>query len=70
MKTARMVLALLLGLAALLFAVKRELDGAAGAKAAHTAPRQQLDNVRESARRIEDDAQRRVDEALRKTEPQ
>jgi hypothetical protein len=68
MKTARMVLALLLGLAALLFAVKRELDGAAGAK--DTAPRQQLDNVRESARRIEDDAQRRVDEALRKTEPQ
>ncbi|HXN56565.1 MAG TPA: hypothetical protein VN874_09870 [Myxococcales bacterium] len=70
MKSARLVLTLLLGLAALAFAVKHELDGAAGEKAAHTAPRQQLDNVRESAHRIEDDAQRRVDETLRKTEPQ
>ncbi|GAC1341445.1 MAG: hypothetical protein NVS2B9_15060 [Myxococcales bacterium] len=69
MKLGRL-LVLLLGLAALAFAVKHQLDGAAGENAAHTAPRRQLDNVRDSAHRIEDDAQRRVDDTLRKGEAQ
>lgn len=33
-----------------------------------TAPKRQLDNVREKAKRIEQDAQKRADDLLKKTE--
>jgi hypothetical protein len=34
----------------------------------HSAPRQQLDNVRERAKEIERDAQRRADDVMKKSE--
>ena len=34
----------------------------------HSAPRQQLDNVRERTKEIERDAQKRADETLKKSE--
>jgi hypothetical protein len=65
------LLALLLGLAIVAWVAKTQLEGAARSSGQeHSRPRQQLDNVRDSARRIEDDAQRRVDETVKKAEPQ
>jgi hypothetical protein len=65
------LLALLLGLAIVAWVAKTQLEGAANSSGQeHSRPRQQLDNVRDSARRIEDDAQRRVDETMKKAEPQ
>jgi hypothetical protein len=65
------LLALLLGLAIVAWVAKTQLEGAASSSGAqHTRPRQQLDNVRDSARRIEEDAQRRADETVKKAEPQ
>ena len=41
---------------------------AESASSAHSAPRQQLDSVREKAKDIERDAQKRADEVLKKGE--
>jgi hypothetical protein len=62
------IVVLLLGLAAVAFAVKYELDGKSGARAAHTAPREQLDNVRDKAHDLEKELQKAADEAGRNTE--
>lgn len=64
------VLALLLGLAVVAWVAKTQLEGAAGASSAHTQPRQQLDQVRDKAHQIEQDAQKRMDEAVKKADPQ
>ncbi len=66
------LLVLVLGLAALAFAVKYELEGTTRTQnaAEHTRPRQQLDNVRERTHELEQDDQRRADEALKKSEGQ
>ena len=62
------VLALLLGLAALAFAVKTALTGTMGRDdAAHTAPRRQLDSVREKARDLERLQQKAADDLARRT---
>ncbi len=61
------VLALLLGLAAAAFAVRTALTGTIGRDdAAHTAPRRQLDNVREKAREIERQQQKATDDIARR----
>ena len=67
------LLVLLMGLAIVAWAAKTELDGTVGktsAAHAHTQPREQLDNVRQSARQIEIDAQRRADETVKQADPQ
>ena len=62
------VLALLLGLAALAFAVRTALTGTMGRDdAAHTAPRRQLDNVREKAKDLERLQQKAADDLARRT---
>ena len=61
------VLALLLGLAALAFAVRTALTGTMGPdSSAHTAPRRQLDNVREKARDLERQQQKAADDIARR----
>lgn len=66
MKLFRIVF-LLLGLVALAYAAKTQLDGTTRASPSEpTAPRRQLDNARDAARRIEDDAQKRLEEIERK----
>jgi hypothetical protein len=60
------LIVLLLGLAAISFAVKYALDGQK--PAAHTVPRQQLDNVRDKAHDLERELQKAADEAARNTE--
>ena len=60
------LIVLLLGLAAVAFAVKYALEGPK--PAAHTAPKQQLDNVRDKAHDLERQLQKAADEAGRNTE--
>jgi len=56
------MLVLILGLAAAAFAVRTALTGTMGADpAAHSAPRRQLDNVRERARALEREQQKAAD---------
>jgi hypothetical protein len=63
------LIVLVLGLAAIAFAVKYELEGSARARAsAHTAPRRQLDNVRDKAHDLERQIQKAADDAARNTE--
>jgi hypothetical protein len=59
------VLAAVLGLAVVAGTAYYVLNGSlkADASSGKSAPKQQLDNVREAAKRIENDAQRRADEA-------
>jgi hypothetical protein len=60
---------LVLGLLAIAFAVKYELEGGLRTQpSAHTAPRQQLDNVREKAHDLERQMQKAADDAARNTE--
>jgi hypothetical protein len=59
---------LLLGLAIIAFAVKYELEGPGRTPSAHTAPKQQLDNVRDKAHDLEKQLQKAADEAGRNTE--
>ena len=57
------ILVLLLGLAAVAFAVRTALTGTVGRDTeAHSAPRRQLDNVREKAKQLERDQQKAVDD--------
>ena len=61
------ILVLLLGLAAISFAVRTALTGTAGRDdSEHTAPRRQLDNVRAKAKDIERQNQRAADDLARK----
>ena len=65
------MLAVLLGLAALLAAAYYGLQGTKVSTVEGrepSAPKQQLDNVRAKARSIEDDTQKRADELLRKSQ--
>jgi hypothetical protein len=63
------LLALIIGLAAVAFAVKYVLEGTIrDNKAAHTQPRQQLDNVRDKAHDLERQMQKAADDAARNTE--
>jgi len=56
------MLVLILGLAAAAFAVRSALTGTMGTDAtAHSAPRRQLDNVRERARALEREQQKAAD---------
>jgi hypothetical protein len=60
------LLALVLGLAALAFAVRTVLTGTMGRdSSAHTAPRRQLDNVRERAHELEREQQKAADDIAR-----
>ena len=63
------ILTLLLGLVAVAFAVKLVLDGTTGRKD-QSAPKQQLDNVREKTRDVEKQMQKNVDEAMKKANSQ
>jgi len=57
------ILVLLLGLAAVAFAVRTALTGTAGRDtAAHSAPKRQLDNVRERAKELEREQQKAADD--------
>src|SRR5207237_9191847 len=57
------ILVLLLGLAAVAFAVRTALTGTVGRDTeAHSPPRRQLDNVREKAKQLERDQQKAVDD--------
>jgi hypothetical protein len=62
------MLVLLLGLAAASFAVRTALSDTVGRSSAHTAPRRQLDNVRERAKELERQQQNAVDEVARKAD--
>ncbi|HET7786579.1 MAG TPA: hypothetical protein VFL36_11465 [Myxococcales bacterium] len=56
------ILAVVLGLAAAAFAVRTALTGTTGSdRAAHSAPRRQLDSVRERARTLEREQQKAAD---------
>jgi hypothetical protein len=57
------ILVLVLALAAVSFAAKYALEGAARTPSAHTAPRQQLDNVRDKAHDLEKQLQKAADKA-------
>jgi len=59
------VLGLLVVAAVAYYVLQRTAESTA---AAHSAPRQQLDNVREKAKDIERDAQKRADEVFKKGE--
>ena len=64
------LLAVILGLAALSFAVRTALTGTAGADyQMHTAPRRQLDNVRDRAHELEREQQKAADDLARKVDP-
>ena len=63
------ILTLLLGLVAIAFAVKVMLDGTTSRKD-KSAPKQQLDNVREKTHDVEKQMQRSVDDALKKANSQ
>jgi hypothetical protein len=63
------ILALLLGLAALSFAVRTALTGTAGPDyQMHTQPRRQLDNVRNRAHELEREQQNAADDLARKVD--
>jgi hypothetical protein len=59
------LLALVIGLAAVAFAVKYALDGGLRNNAPHTVPRQQLDNVRDKTHELEKEMQKAADDAAR-----
>ena len=62
------LLVLLLGLAAVAFSVRTALTGTIGRDdSAHSAPRRQLDNVREKARDLEREQQKAADDIARRT---
>lgn len=57
------ILVLLLGLAAVAFAVRTALTGTAGRDtAAQSAPKRQLDNVRQRAKELESEQQKAADD--------
>jgi hypothetical protein len=61
------ILALLLGLAALSFAVRTALTGTAGPDyQMHTQPKRQLDNVRQRAHELERENQQAADDLAKK----
>jgi hypothetical protein len=61
------ILALLLGLAATAFAVRTALTGTIGRDdSVHSAPRRQLDTVREKARDLERQQQKAADDIARR----
>ncbi len=61
------ILVLLLGLAAIAFAVRTALTGTIGRDtAAHSAPKRQLDNVRERAKELEREQQKAADDLARR----
>jgi hypothetical protein len=60
------ILVLVLALALIAFAAKTALDR--GARGAHTAPRQELDNVRDKARDLEKQLQKSADDAAKDTD--
>ena len=61
------LLVLVLGLAAIAFAVRTALTGTIGRDdSAHSAPRRQLDNVREKARDLEKMQQKAADDLGRR----
>jgi hypothetical protein len=63
------LLVLVIGLAAVAFAAKYALEGGMHAQPqAHTAPRRQLDNVRDKAHDLERQMQKAADDAARNTE--
>jgi hypothetical protein len=63
------LLVLVLGLAAIAFAVKYELEGSMRSRpSAHTVPKQQLDNVRDKAHDLERQLQKAADDAARNTD--
>jgi hypothetical protein len=62
------LIALIIGLAAIAFAVKYALDPSRNGSAQHTQPRQQLDNVREKSHDLERQMQKAADDAARNTE--
>jgi hypothetical protein len=65
------LLVLVLGLAAVAFAVRTALTGTAGPDtAAHSAPRRQLDNVREKAKDLERQQQKAADDLARRLNDQ
>ena len=65
------ILVVLLGLGVTSFAAFYFLKTQAAASAdQRSAPKQQLDNVREKAKSIEDDAQRRADGLMNKATPE
>ena len=61
------LLVLVLGLAAVAFTVRLALTGTIGRdSSAHTAPRRQLDNVREKAKDLERQQQKAADDIARR----
>ena len=61
------LLVLVLGLAAVAFTVRVALTGTVGRdSSAHTAPRRQLDNVREKAKDLERQQQKAADDIARR----
>jgi hypothetical protein len=61
------LLVLVLGLAAVAFTVRVALTGTIGRdSSAHTAPRRQLDNVREKAKDLERQQQKAADDIARR----
>jgi hypothetical protein len=61
------ILVLLLGLVAIAFAVRTALTGTVGRDtAAHSAPKRQLDNVRERAKELEREQQKAADDLARR----
>jgi len=65
------LLALVIGLAALAFAVRTALTGTMGRDTQlHSAPRRQLDNVREKAHDLEREQQKAADDLARRVSEQ
>jgi len=60
------LLVLILGLAALAFAVKYALQGTTGDPAAVSRPKRQLDNVRSRAKELEREQQQQADDIAKK----
>ena len=63
------ILTLLLGLVVVAFAVKVMLDGTSGRRD-QSAPKQQLDNVREKAHDLEKQMQKNVDDVAKRAASQ
>jgi len=61
------ILVLVLALAAVAFAAKYALDRGAG-KSEHTAPRKDLDNVRDKAKDLERQLQKAADDAAKSSD--
>lgn len=60
------LLAIILGLAALAFAVKYALQGTTGDPAGVSRPKRQLDNVRSRAKELEREQQQQADDLAKK----